>query len=124
MKAFRGYLKASPDYSPTNKIWRLYLTLDFDDYIEFNEDQDYIASVPLETPQNPVAGTLVWIKATSELRRVSTASRRGQVDFLRGKLRSEHQSRTGIEAIGGEIFPKKRPPETGDYCTEVTFCNC
>jgi len=125
-KATHGFLKRSPDYStnPPNKIWRLYLTLDLDDYIEFDEDKDYLGSVELEHPQyNPLGGTLVYLRASTELRRVSTASRRAQADLLHGKLRSEYQSRTGIEALGA-ISPKKVQPPTGMDCTQVTYCQC
>lgn len=120
-KAFHGYLKQSPDYSTTNKIWRLYLTLDLDDYIEFNEDDDYLGSVPVDTAQNQVGGTVVWLKAASDVHRVNVESRQAQAEFLRGKIASAHLGRTGKEALLS-ISPMKIPPETQALCTQVTYC--
>ena len=120
-RAFFGYLKRSPDHQ-TSRIWRLYLTLDFDDYIEINETTDLLGSVSLETPQNPVGGTIVWVKRSAILRRVGAESRQVQADFLRGELATEFLSRTGSEALLSVPYIMKPLPGTGDRCTQITVC--
>ncbi len=120
VRAFFGFLKRSPDHQ-TTRLWRLYLSLDFDDYIEIHEGNDLLGSVSLETPQNPLGGTIVWVKRTAILRRVGAELRHVQADFLRGELTSQYLGRTGYEVFAG-VTVMKLPTATGLACTSLTQC--
>jgi hypothetical protein len=120
-RAFFGFLKRSPDHQNSG-LWRLYLTLDFDDYIEIHETNDLLGYVSLETLQNPIGGTIVWVRKSALLRRVGVESRHVQADFLRGQLASQYLGQTGYEALSAVLPPMKPTPATGLRCTEITVC--
>jgi hypothetical protein len=89
-RAFLGYLRQAPD----KKGWRLYLSLDFNDYIEIPPDS-LIDQRSLATEANPLGGTVVWVHAASVLRRVSISIREAQAEFLRGEIVERNLSRAG-----------------------------
>jgi len=121
-RVFFGYLKESPDYKATLK-WRLYLTLDFEDYIEFHETDDHLASISLESHHNPVGGTVVWLRKSAVVRYVGVETRQLQASFLRGQLASEFLGGTGSEALAGQSGGvMKLPGGTGYWCTQITQC--
>lgn len=121
-RAFFGFLKRSPDHQ-ASRLWRLYLSLDFDDYIEINEGTDLLGSVSLETPQNPLGGTIVWVKRTAILRRVGVELRQVQADFLRGELTAQYLGSTGYEVFAGNLTVMRLPTFTGLACTSITQCS-
>jgi hypothetical protein len=113
VRAFFGFLRRSDD-----RTWRLYLTLDLDDYIEMDESQ-MLHSVSFEGAQFPLGGTLVWVRRTAKLKRVAQQSTEAQADFLRGQIAMEYiavASRTTDQAMW------KPPVGTGAACTSYTGC--
>jgi hypothetical protein len=113
VRAFFGFLRRGD-----GRTWRLYLTLDLDDYIEMDESQ-ILHSVTFEGSQFPLGGSLVWVRRTAKLKRVAHQSTEAQADFLRGQIAMENiaiASRTGGEAMF------KPPIGTGAACTSYTGC--
>jgi len=79
-----GYL-AQPSSTETGTWYRLYRTLDFREYIEFPY-ADIMHIEQLDTPQNPLGVTVVWLRLTARVRRTSPEPAILQGDFLRGDI--------------------------------------
>ena len=109
-KAFIGYLRQAPDKAK----WRLYLGLDFDDYLEIPQDA-LIEQRALATRSNPLAGTVVWIRAGAVLRRVTVSVREAQAEFLRGEIVAENLARASMS-----IPSPGQQPTTGT--SDPTMC--
>jgi hypothetical protein len=69
----------------TVEYWRLYTSLQFNDYIEFREE-DVITAQRLATPMAPTAGTLVWLKVGSIIEHVHVDTLELQAGFLQGSI--------------------------------------
>src|SRR2546430_3755462 len=52
--------------SSRDGYWRLYLTSQLNEYVECHED-DIVHTQSLATEQNPLAGTMAWIKRDAKL---------------------------------------------------------
>lgn len=114
VRAFFGFMRRSSD----GRTWRLYLTIDLDDYIEIDESQ-ILHSIAIEGSQHPLGGTLVWVRRSAKLKRVGVRSVEAQADFLRGEIVKEHLA---LAARGGPVAGAKPPVGTGAMCTSYTGC--
>src|SRR5687768_11284694 len=65
--------------------WRLYLTLELNEYLEI-PDADIVHFESLDSQQTPLRGTAVWVKRSAEVARTRTGPREMQVEFLGGDL--------------------------------------
>jgi hypothetical protein len=65
--------------------WRLYLTPTLNEYVEFAED-DVVHSHSLETDENRLGGTVVWVRREANLVQTCSVSREAQADFLQGNI--------------------------------------
>lgn len=65
-------------------VWRLYLTLELNEYLEIAED-DIVHTQP-RASDDPSGGTVVWIKRNATLQRTRTESRQAQAEFLQGDI--------------------------------------
>ena len=65
----------------TEGHWRLYLTPQLSEYVEFAED-DVLHSQALTEAQSPLGGTIVWLKPGVALRHTEVVTRSVQADFL------------------------------------------
>jgi hypothetical protein len=113
VRAFFGFLRRGD-----RGTWRLYLTLDLDDYIEMDEAQ-ILHSVSFEGSQFPLGGSLVWVRRTAKLKRVAHQSTEAQADFLRGQIAMEYIA-IASRTTGDAMF--KPPIGTGAVCTSYTGC--
>ena len=75
-------------------IWRLYLTLEMDEYVEF-ASSDVVHSQAVNESDS-LAGTSVWVRRGTTLRYTHVASRQVQADFLRGDITARHLGRTRL----------------------------
>jgi len=66
-------------------FWRLYLNSEMNAFQEFAE-KDIIHTQSLETADNPMGGTAVWIKANAEVLRARIRSSDAQEAFLHGDI--------------------------------------
>jgi hypothetical protein len=93
VRAISGYLAKDPKEGQ----WRLYLTLDFNQFLTISE-KDIVGSELLATEDNPVRPNVVWVKAEANLQHTATESTQVQAQFLSGSL---------ISQFGGSVL---RPP--------------
>ena len=64
---------------------RLYLTPQFDQYVEFDAE-DALHSQPLTTDESGLGGSAVWLKAGARVRLARTVSHEVQAEFLQGGI--------------------------------------
>jgi len=114
VRAFFGFLRRGSD----GRTWRLYLTVDLDDYIEIDDSQ-ILHSVAYEGSQYQLGGALVWVRRTAKLKRVAARSTEAQADFLRGEIAAEHAA-LSARTLAAYNHP---PIGTGFLCTELSVCD-
>lgn len=92
-----GFLGRSEDQD----AWRIYITPTLDNYIEVKK-ADILNAVPLETAENPIGGTAVWLKKSAKVRQSRTRTREVQASFLKGNIVSRHarQGSSGVAPFG------------------------
>ncbi len=71
--------------STTEGSWRLYLTPQLDEYVEFSE-RDVLHTQPVQPEQSLLGGTMVWLQAGAVLQHIQIATRQTQADFLSGGI--------------------------------------
>ncbi|HYO48869.1 MAG TPA: hypothetical protein VEW94_03370 [Chloroflexia bacterium] len=108
--------------------WRLYLSLDFKEYIEFNEDS-FIKQIDLFTASQPLAGSLVWIKKDAPVRRIREKTAEDEADFLQGAITSGSLGSSSPSTMFGlgmtALLRRSRDPGTGGGCgTGGAFSSC
>jgi hypothetical protein len=114
VRAFFGYLVDVSD--DQTKRYRLYLTLDLDDYIEIGGSQ-ILHLKRVDESEQPLGGAYVWVRRTAKLRRVAGKSTEAQADFLRGEIEAEHR-RMAV----ADFRINRLPTESGILCTAYTHC--
>ena len=83
--------------------WRLYLTPELNEYVEFQEE-DVLHTQSFATPENPLGGKAVWVKRETNLLRTSTKSREAQAEFLQGDIAASllaGTTRGRLSGVGG-----------------------
>ena len=80
-------------------FWRLYQTLELNEYVEVAED-DILHSEPLGGREGPSRGTVLWVRQDATLQHTRTESVRAQADFLQGDITGGFLS--GVELSGAE----------------------
>ena len=84
--------------SPREGYWCLYTGPDLTDYLEFQE-KDVLHGQSLETRENPLGGTMVWISSDATVRAVRVGPQRSQSDFLQGPVMEQFLGSTGIAGL-------------------------
>jgi len=81
--------------STHERSWRLYVTPNFNEYVEFAE-ADVVHSRTLQaSPGRPLGGTVLWLKRGGNLMRTRTTSREAQADFLQGSIAKRNACQPG-----------------------------
>ena len=80
-------------------FWRLYQTLELNEYVEVAEE-DILHSEPLGEGEGSPRGTVLWVRRDATLQHTRTESMRAQADFLRGDITGGFLS--GAELSGAE----------------------
>jgi hypothetical protein len=87
--------------------WRLYLTPELNDYLEFTEP-DVLHVRPLEGRDHPLGGSAVWFRREANLVHTRAVSREAQADFLQGDIAARHMAtlrwRMTAPILQGKIF--------------------
>ena len=65
-------------------------------------ESDIIYSYSLESPSNPLGGTVVWVKADAEIQKVKNVSKNDN-EFMRGDITSKFLTRSDIEMMDYEM---------------------
>jgi hypothetical protein len=125
-----GYLYKDPcDCSGEEDTWRLYLSLDFKEYIQFNH-RSFAKQIDLFTDAQPLAGSLVWIKRTATVRRVREEKAEDEADFLQGAIARGFLGASGSSSILGlgmtaTLRGEPVDPGSGGGCgTGGAFSSC
>ncbi len=77
---------------------RLYLTLDLSEYVEV-ADGDVVHSQSLATDQNPLGGTMLWVKTDARLLHTRTRAAKSRADFLQGDIADKFLRDAGPQAF-------------------------
>jgi hypothetical protein len=113
--------------SPRDKYWRLYLTLELKDYIEFS-GEDVVHAQSFGTEQNPLGGSIVWVQRDAKLQHTHTTPTRTQAEFLEGEVTQRFLPEIGRKgAIGGtdKVALAAFPPRPDiSIATLLGFPNC
>jgi hypothetical protein len=96
--------------------WRLYLTMDLNEYVEFSQD-DVAHSQPLPKGQSALGGTMVWVKKEATLQYTRTVSRQVQAEFLQGDISAQFSS-------GGADFLAAMMPGQGHQIGPASRLGC
>jgi hypothetical protein len=140
-KMFVGLLGASAQ----DGHWRLYLSTGLKAYLEVPEE-DVLLTRSLKSPENPLGGTAVWIRADAQLHVTRRASDKADREFLTGEITArflQGATASGLSVGGMQVgagglksvppvescvpslcLPTPVPPEPGDtaVCTLSTNC--
>ena len=86
--------------STRRKFWRLYQTLDLKDYVEIAED-DIVQSQSLKSEQQPLGGTVLWVKSGARLQSSRSGSNVAEAEFMHGEITRKFLGGTGAEGLAG-----------------------
>ena len=81
MYAINGYIGKSDD----NDLVRLYLNLNFDEFVEVKKS-DILHAEELSPNDIEMGGTCIWIKKDTEIEHIKTQSIKQQAQFLEGDI--------------------------------------
>ena len=97
--------------------WRLYLSPELSEFVEFTE-QDVVNTEPIPEDQSPLGGTTVWLRAATTLRYTRITSQQVQADFLQGAITSGFMENaiSNLQATGARAA-------TGAACTRNYVCS-
>jgi hypothetical protein len=103
--------KASGD-----KMWRLYMSAQMDEYVEFPEAA-LLHSEAVPERDDPLGGTTVWLRPDTPLQHTRVTSRQVQAGFLQGEITAGYLG----GAAGARLTVPR--PETGYACTRNYVCS-
>jgi len=98
-------------------LWRLYLTLELDEYVEF--ERAAVVHTAAVQDGTPLAGTSVWLRIGTTLRYTQVSSAQVQADFLSGGITGGHFG----GAVGSSLRGLAVRSETGFACTRNFVCS-
>ena len=125
--------------------WRLYLTPQLDEYVQF-QDKDIVHTQPIAPEQSPLGGTMIWLLAGTSLQHTRVTTRQLQAGFLSGGITANFMAgatstfamaaRRAMFAVGtagvncsvNPHIPACQPPTTNCKsinipCETVGFCH-
>jgi hypothetical protein len=113
-------------------VWRLYLTPQLDEFVQFSEEQ-VVQTQPVQQEQSPLDGTIIWLQSGTVLQHTRVVTRQVQADFLSGGITSGFMAGAVSsippallrrQAVAGTLgyvcsvnphIPACRPPTEGCY---------
>jgi len=111
--------------SSRQEYWRLYLTADMSEYLEFRK-VDVRHYRRLTAQESSLGGTLIWLDRDVTVRRTSSAARQAQAEFLRGDLIANYQARMadspvamGVEGLIGAASRSAAATMCGVTCASA-----
>jgi hypothetical protein len=99
-------------------FWRLYLTPQLDQYVEFSADS-VVHTQQLEKEQSALGGSTVWLKAGTPLNHTQIVKRQVQADFLSGGITSGYLSTTTSSLPTAGFRPAVAAGNTRTYVCSV-----
>jgi hypothetical protein len=95
---------------------RLYLTPQFDQYVDLSAD-DVVHTSPLTTDDSGLGATMVWLKAGTPVRLSRTVSQHVQAEFLQGAITTAFMPAGSFSAMPTVLAA------TGYACTRNYVCS-
>jgi hypothetical protein len=77
--------------------WRLYLTLQLNDYVEFSE-KDVLHHQQVPPASNSLGGTFVWLRREANLLHTRTTTQQVQGQFFQGAITTAFLPQAAIES--------------------------
>ena len=81
---------------------RLYLTPELNSHVEIAQD-DLLHSQSLATAENPLGGTMVWVRSDADLIYTRSEKRQAQADFLQGDITSGFMPKADMAGLSGDV---------------------
>jgi hypothetical protein len=103
-------------------FWRLYLTPELDEYVEFAED-DVVQTEEASKEQAPFGGSCVWLRQGASVTHTRVSTRQLQAEFLSGSISAGYLGGAAPAAIGAVGVVRNCPPYRG-YCDPETEVIC
>ena len=94
--------------------WRLYLTPQLSEYVQFL-DTAVVHSQPVPEDQSPLGGTMIWLDASTPLEYTQIVQRQVQADFLSGGITSEYLPGTASDFAFAGPAARQAAAGTRDY---------
>jgi hypothetical protein len=117
-RIFKGYLGKSARAG----CWRLYTNAQLDDYFEI-EAKDILHHESLASKDNPLGGTVCWVKSDAEIVHTRTNKSSAQAEFLRGAITASMPSAIGKRGVnvgtGSNAFITPFTPWTEQITTII-----
>jgi hypothetical protein len=92
----RGYLGKSVRAG----VSRLYVDLSFSEFVEM-ADEDVLAKRSLDANQDPLGGTVLWVKRNAKLLRATVCLAQEHAAFLKGEIIANTLRRSKMEPPAG-----------------------
>jgi hypothetical protein len=103
-------------------FWRLYLTPELDQYVEFAED-DVEHRQEVSTERAPFGGSYVWLRKGAPVTHARVATRQLQAEFLRGGITGRYLA-AAVPAPIGPVRAFPNCPSYRGYCDPYTEDIC
>lgn len=104
--------------------WRLYLTPELDEYVEFAEDDvAHSQETTAEAAPAPFGGSCVWLREGAAVTHTRVSTRQMQAEFLRGGVTSAYLGAAAPTAVGAARVIRNCPSYRG-YCDPDTEVIC
>jgi hypothetical protein len=103
-------------------FWRLYLTPELDEYVEFAED-DVVQTEEATKEQAPFGGSSVWLRQGAPVTHTQVSTRQVQAEFLSGSITAGYMGAAAPAAVGAAGVVRNCPSYRG-YCDPETEVVC
>jgi hypothetical protein len=103
-------------------FWRLYLTPELDEYVEFAED-DVVQTEEATKEQAPFGGSSVWLRQGAPVTHTQVSTRQVQAEFLSGSITAGYMGAAAPAAVGAAGVVRNCPSYRG-YCDPDTEVIC
>lgn len=91
--------------STRDGYYRLYFSIELRDYLEVRAD-DVLLTRSLKTPENPLGGTAVWVRADADLDITRRAAQEAEQELLTGRITArflQGATPSGLSASGRRV---------------------
>jgi hypothetical protein len=114
----RGYLGKSVRAG----VSRLYVDLSFSEFVEV-ADEDVLAKRSLDASQNPLGGTVLWVKRNAALLRATACLAQEHAAFLKGEITANALRRSRMELPVGRRLADL-PVQRGGPTDPLYYSTC
>jgi hypothetical protein len=102
---------------PKEGSWRLYLTPQLDEYVQFS-DKDVVHTQSVQPEQSPLGGTTVWLQKGTVLQHTQVVTRQVQADFLSGGITAGFMRGT-VSSLPLDVRARQAALGTGGFVCSI-----